>query len=55
MSRETNREIIVGGTSILTARDFLEQLDLTNQGGGEDDDFGSGLGDMMKGAGVEDF
>ncbi len=58
LSKESKREIIVGGTSILTARDFLEQAEMTDPDAGQEDDergLGAGVGDLMKGAGVEDF
>ena len=58
LSKETNREIIIGGTSILTPRDFLEQLTLTDPDSGKDDNdrgLGTGIGDMLKGSGIEDF
>lgn len=58
LSKETNREIIVGGTSIVTPRDFLEQLTLTDPDSGKDDNdrgLGTGIGDMLKGSGIEDF
>ena len=55
------KEIIVGGTSIMTARDMLEQLTLTEPEVDYDDDtnargFGAGVGDMLKEAGgLDDF
>ena len=39
ISKEMNREIIVGGTSVLSSRDSLEQLERTNP---EDEDVGGG-------------
>jgi hypothetical protein len=54
------KEIIVGGTSIITARDMIEQLTLTEPELEYDDDnnrnFGAGVGDMLKEAGgLDDF
>ncbi len=43
LSRDTGREIIVGSTSIMTAKDLLEQLDMTDVGS-EEDSFGAGMG-----------
>jgi hypothetical protein len=50
LSKELNREIIVGGTSLLTARDFLEQLEMTDPEG-EEDDYGGGGGSSGGGGG----
>jgi hypothetical protein len=66
LAKETNREIIVGGTSILTAPDLLEQLTLTEPemqdrdgdgdgGGGGGAGGGGGGGDGGMGAGVGDL
>jgi hypothetical protein len=54
------KEIIVGGTSIITARDMIEQLTLTEPEVDYDDEgrtFGAGVGDMLKEAGgnLDDF
>jgi hypothetical protein len=54
MSRESNREIVAGGTSLLTPRDLLEQLLKTDPGDEEDDDDaggGTGMGGARGGAG----
>ena len=61
LAKETGREIIVGGTSIMTAPDFLEQLTMTEPelsdrdrdggggGGGGGDGMGAGVGDLLDG------
>jgi len=48
LSRETNREIVVGGTSIMTARDLFEQLEKC---GGDDGGGGGGGGSGGGGGG----
>jgi hypothetical protein len=58
LAKKTGREIIVGGTSIMTAKDFIEQLSLTDPEVGDDagaGGFGAGLGDLMKQGGVDEF
>lgn len=60
LSKETNREIIVGGTSVMTARDCLEELESTDPSGSNEDGDGggfggAGVGDQLRGAGVDDF
>lgn len=42
LSHATAREVIVGGTSLLTAKDYLEQLFMCEPGDEDDDDGGAG-------------
>jgi hypothetical protein len=51
LSHSANREVVVGGTSLLTARDFLEQL-LECEPGEDDDEGGGGFAAVP---GMEDF
>ncbi len=59
LSKETNREIVVGGTSLLSARDMLEQLERTDPHVEEDAHAGGsgsgGGGGGAAGAGIEHF
>lgn len=43
LSKESNREIVIGGTSLLTARDFVEQLAETEPPVDDDDIAGTGF------------
>ena len=60
LSHSSNREVIVGGTSLLTARDFLEQAYMTEPSTDDDDDEdgrgrGGGGGGGGKGGGDAGF
>lgn len=55
LSKELNREIIVGGTSILSSHDFLEEIEALDPGDSDQEGFGPDVDDMVNSYSVNDF